>query len=175
MSVQAGKVASFLGFLQSLRAQGDRAAMAALRRCLAVDVDEMGNLRAFRYLGPFLQGEGLERQRAYWLVAGLYAYHPTDPGERAETLPAALGRLYRERGQQAIERRFLALLESDPDQLAPRLRRLVGIVRSEEIKLDYESLLRDLLGWFAPERRVQQRWARDFYGQVLHVGQGVPS
>lgn len=175
MSVQVAKVASFLGFLKNLRTRGDRAAMAALRRCLAVDVDEMGNLRALRYLGPFLQGEGLERQRAYWLVAGLYSVHPTDPDERAEALPVALGRLYRERGQQAIERRFLALLESDADQLAARLRRVVGIVQSEDIKLDYESLLRDLLGWFAPERRVQLRWAREFYGQALHERQEVSS
>jgi CRISPR system Cascade subunit CasB len=24
--------------------------------------------------------------------------------------------------------------------------------------------LDDLLGWFSPERRVQARWAREFYG-----------
>lgn len=165
------KAEAFVAYLQSLRARGDRAALAALRRCLAIDLDEPGNLRALRYLSPFLQGEPHLRQRAYWLVAGLFAQHPTDPGEPGGSLAAVLGRLYRD--HRGLEHRFLALLESDADQLAPRLRRVMGIVRSARIALDYANLLRDLLSWFVPGRPVQLRWAREFYAEAHQDTQEV--
>lgn len=175
MSKPADKAEAFVNYLQSLHARGDRAALAVLRRCLAVDLDEVANLRAYRYLAPFLQGEPWQRQRAYWLLAGLYAHHPTDAGTKGETLPAALGRLFYEEGQQAVERRFLALLEADADQLGPRLRRVIGILRSKNVALDYAALLRDLLGWFAPARRVQMSWAQEFYGAERSRGEERPA
>ncbi|RTI27569.1 type I-E CRISPR-associated protein Cse2/CasB, partial [Thermus scotoductus] len=55
------------------------------------------------------------------------------------------------------------------------LRQAVGLV---EGALDFAQLLEDLLRWFDPKRRVQARWAREFYGaqefgqEALAEGQG---
>jgi len=164
------KVERFIGYLETLEARKDRGVLAALRRCLAFDPEEFVDPRPYRYLGPFLEGSPWE-QRAYWLTAGLYAFHPTDrPGtDTALDLPTALARLYQD-GQEAIEARFRALLEAAPDQLPDRLRRVVSIVRSKGLRLDYRALLRDLLAWGHPRRRVQRRWARAFYGRIASAG-----
>lgn len=60
-----------------------------------------------------------------------------------------------------MEKRFLALLEADRDQIAFRLRQAVALV---EGGMDFARLLDDLLRWFSPGRHVQARWAREFYG-----------
>jgi CRISPR system Cascade subunit CasB len=152
------KPARFFRHLRELR--DDRAAMAALRRSLAFDASELGEVRAYRFVEPFVASEDGWRREAYYLAAGLYAMHPE---EAAVSLPEALSRLCHEDGQRSIERHFQALLQADRDELPDRLRRLVAMLRAKGKGIDYEKLLRDLLRWNAPDRWVQRRWARIFY------------
>lgn len=134
------------------------AARAALRRSLAFAAGTYPP--AMPYVEPWIQGEEGWRREAYYLVAALYALKDGEhqPGQ---TLAKALSEVRQNRGSESIEKRFLALLDADRDQIAFRLRQAVGLV---EGGLDFAQLLDDLLAWFSPERRVQARWAREFYG-----------
>ena len=153
------KPARFIEHLQKL--QEDRGAMAALRRILASDPRQALDARAYRYVEPFAEGESEWRRAMYYLVAGLFALHPQ---QGQQTLAEALADLWlQEKQPPSTEARFLALLDSDTDQLPDRLRRAVAYLRSKNKGLDYQRLLSDLLQWRVPERRVQHRWARQFY------------
>ncbi|WP_298630726.1 type I-E CRISPR-associated protein Cse2/CasB [uncultured Thermus sp.] len=155
----------FLGWLQDLKGKASwRAARAALRRSLAFDPGAYPP--AMPYVEPFFRGTGDEgwRRQAYYLVAGLYALRD---GEHrgGRSLAQALYEVRQKRGSESVEKRFLALLDADRDQIAYRLRQAVLLV---EGPLDFARLLDDLMGWFHASRRVQARWAREFYG----TGQG---
>jgi CRISPR system Cascade subunit CasB len=152
-------------FIQHLRGlREDRGAMAALKRSLAFNADELGDVRAYRYVEPFVRDETEWRRHVYYLVAGLYALHPEEgPQPLAEVLSDLW---HKEQQSRSLEARFRSLLESDPDQLPDRLRRIVTYIRSKGASLNYERLLGDILHWKSQNRRVQQRWARQFYRGV---------
>jgi len=105
-----------------------------------------------------LSGRKGWKREAHYLVAALYALKD-GAHQEGRTLARALREKARE--SDSVEKRFLALLDADRDQIAFRLRQAVALV---EGGLDFARLLDDLLGWFSPERRVQARWAREFYG-----------
>lgn len=87
-----------------------------------------------------------------------------DAGAVPRNLGHAIGRLYNDRGKPpSIERRFIALLDADDEQLPDRLRQIVRLLDSDEIPIAWPQLLIDLLDWRRDDRRVQQRWARAFY------------
>ncbi|KGQ22210.2 type I-E CRISPR-associated protein Cse2/CasB [Thermus filiformis] len=133
-------------------------ARAVLRRSLAFPPGAYPP--AMPYVEPYVgKAEGWRRE-AYYLVAALYALK--DGAHRPDrTLARALREEGRGRDSASLERRFLALLDADRDQVASRLRRAVALV---EGGLDFGRLLDDLRFWFDPNRRVQARWAREFYG-----------
>ncbi|MCR4392389.1 MAG: type I-E CRISPR-associated protein Cse2/CasB [Candidatus Acetothermia bacterium] len=153
----------FLDWLERLkREKAWTAARAALRRSLAFPPGAYP--KAMPYVEPFVKEEGWRRE-AHYLVAALYALKDGDH-RGGHTLARAL----REKAQDpgSVELRFLALLDADRDQIAFRLRQAVGLLKGG---LDFARLLDDLLGWFAsPERRVQVRWAREFYGEEAAKG-----
>lgn len=146
----------FVERLERLKAQKAwTPARAALRRSLAFPPGAYP--KAMPYVEPFVREEGWKRE-AHYLVAALYALKDGEH-QKGRTLARAL----REKAQESdsVEKRFLALLDADRDQIAFRLRQAVGLV---EGGLDFAQLLDDLLRWFGPERRVQARWAKEFYG-----------
>lgn len=151
----------FLEVLEGLRSGREwTRARAVLRRSLAFDPG--GYPPAMPYVEPFLQSAGNEgwRREAHYLVAGLFALKDGEHKE-GRTLARALWEAKQARQSDSLEKRFLALLDADRDQIAHRLRQAVGLV---EGGLDFAQLLEDLLHWFDPRRRVQARWAREFYG-----------
>jgi CRISPR system Cascade subunit CasB len=75
----------------------------------------------------------------------------------------AVQKVARQRDSKSVEQRFVALLDADADELVWRLRHLVQLVASEGVSIDWPALLADLLAWQHPERRVQQRWARQYW------------
>ena len=150
----------FLSKLEQLKGQKTwTAARAALRRSLAFAPGTYPP--AMPYVEPWVRGEEGWRREAYYLVAALFALKDGEhqPGR---TLAQALRQAQKSRDSESLERRFLALLDADRDQIAYRLRQAVGLV---EGGLDFAQLLDDLLFWFHSERRVQARWAREFYGE----------
>ena len=48
--------------------------------------------------------------------------------------------------------------------LAHRLRQMVKLADGKSVPVDWESLLKDLLNWEHPERWVQKKWARSYFG-----------
>ncbi len=154
---------AFLTYLRDLR-ERDRGALAKLKRSLAFPPGAYPP--AYPYVERFAGLESSEsRRRALYLTAGLYALHPVDAGR---SLAAALAELIRRRESESIEKRFIALLGADAENLNVYLRQVVGLLAAEELGLDYTRLLRDLSTWLNPHARealdrVRQRWARDFY------------
>ncbi|MDR7587725.1 MAG: type I-E CRISPR-associated protein Cse2/CasB [Armatimonadota bacterium] len=159
----SGKV--FVDWLETLKVQKAwTPARAALRRSLAFDPGAYPP--AMPYVEPFVKDEGWPRE-AHYLVAALYALKDGDHLD-GRTLARALRDAMRARDSGSVEKRFLALLDAGRDQIAYRLRQAVGLV---EGGLDFARLLDDLVYWFRPDRRVQSRWAREFYGAEQPAGQ----
>lgn len=151
----------FVEWLESLKGQKAwTPARAALRRSLAFGPGAYPP--AMPYVEPFVQRAGEEgwRREAYYLVAGLYALKD-GAHQQGRTLSQALWEAQQSRGSESLEKRFLALLDADRDQIAFRLRQAVNLVDGG---LDFAELLDALTLWFHRQRPVQVRWAKEFYG-----------
>jgi CRISPR system Cascade subunit CasB len=138
---------------------------AVLRRSLAFDPGTYPP--AYPYVEWLLRDEeNTWRREVYYLVAGLWAAHWRE-GRAGEAI--SLGKacaLLRSgpNGSENIERRFVSLLDADPDQLPHRLRQMLAMVK--EYNLDFEALLKGLLFWNDDQKRTQNRWAREFYRNI---------
>lgn len=156
------KTIGFIRYLASLAGGGkpNTGAMAALRRSVAFEPGAYA--QSFPYVEPWTRGlEGWPR-KAYYLVAGLYAHHQ----KQRDDLPFARAyyQVAKDRGSDSLERRFLALLDSDEEEIVYRLRQAVSLL--QDTGFNWAGLLNDLLFWHVPERRNQVKvaWARQFYG-----------
>ncbi len=69
-------------------------------------------------------------------------------------------------GSTSTERRFITLLDADPDQLPNRLRQMTALLKEQAI--DFDALLKGLLYWNDDQKRTQNAWARDFYRTLNH-------
>jgi CRISPR system Cascade subunit CasB len=170
----------FVKHLEDLAAREDRGALAALRRGLTMEPADM--IPMYPHVTLFLAPDApRSREKAYYLVAALFALHP-DPWHRAEgsEQPTNLGasvRRLRERSPEgsedagenrtsSLDRRFIALLNAHPEDLAQHLRHIVGLLQSGDspVPVDWLTLLDDIQQWNNPDRYVQRRWARAFWG-----------
>jgi CRISPR system Cascade subunit CasB len=153
---------AFVGFLLSLAQEGreDRGALAALRSGLARAPGEAH--RTHKYVVPYLGDRGHPSDRWFYVVGALFAYHPEHQSGRS--FGASFKELADQEGaSDSIEARFVALLNSHPDDLPDHLRQAVGLLRSKNVPVDWFRLLDDLTNWGHPDRFVQSKWARDFY------------
>lgn len=159
----------FIDHLQRLKDQ-DRGALAALRHSLAFSPGD--DPKAYPHVERFVGREwpaADPRRLALYAVAGLFAAHPMT---HERPLPAALGKLLREKDRPSLELRFLALLEADPEGVLPHLRQTVSLLASESLGYDQADLLRDLCVWLddradpAWRDNIKRRWARAFYGAL---------
>jgi CRISPR system Cascade subunit CasB len=153
-------MSGFIEWLEKLN-ERDTKVRATLRRSLSFDPGAFPS--AYPYVEPFLKGDDVPwRRKVHYLVAGLWAQHRGDGGDVGRSLGSACAtHAASKKGSDSTERRFIALLDADRDQLPHRLRQMVALLKG--FPLDWDSLLRDLLGWTVPEKPVQNRWARDFY------------
>lgn len=151
----------FVRYLCSLAEAGERGALAALRRGLGRPPGTA--VEMFRYVEPWLPaGCSRAQEAAYYLIASLFALHPiaAPSGNMGNhLLQAAVSG-----GEDALERRFTALLAAHSDDLPHYLRQAISFLKSKEIPVNWEQLLRDVLNWDHPERFVQKNWARAFWG-----------
>ncbi len=166
MSSPGNREQAFIGFLEGLVEREDLGALAALRRGLGRRPGEVPEM--YPYVVPFLPDEEW-RQDAYFLIASLFALHQgswrADGSERdATNLGASFARLSAMRESSSIERRFVALLSCDWEDLPEHLRSAVSLLKSEEVPIDWLRLLRDMQRWDRDERPVQRAWARAYWG-----------
>jgi CRISPR system Cascade subunit CasB len=157
-------VIEFIEWLEKLN-KSDTKVRAVLRRSLAFDPGEY--VPAFPYIEPFLKGEdNVWRRKVFYLVAGIWAMHWRE-GQRGQTMSlgkACAAHGVARSGSTSTERRFIALLDADPDQLPHRLRQIVALLKEYEI--DFAPLLTGLLYWNHDRKRTQNNWARDFYKNI---------
>lgn len=158
-------MSAFIEWLEGLN-EKDTKARAVLRRSLAFDPGT--HVPAFPYVEPFAgDGDNARRRETLYLVAGLWAAHWRE-NERGQPMP--LGKACAAHqiasGSTSTERRFIALLDADRDQLPHRLRQMIALLKEQAI--DFDALLNGLLYWDDDQKRTQNAWARDFYRNLNH-------
>lgn len=156
---------SFIVHLQSLAVR-DRGALAALRRSLgfAPGAYPPAYPSVERFAAQGADKESL--RQALYLTAGLFALYPRHV--KGHSIAEVFGQLMLRRGSPSIEKRFIALLSADAENLPDHLRQIVALLAADGIGFDYGALLADIDYWLHPRAldnrdRVRQRWARAFY------------
>jgi CRISPR system Cascade subunit CasB len=153
-------MSGFIPWLESLSNEDTRV-RAVLRRSLAFEPGIF--IPAFPYVEPFLKGDGgTWRRTAHYLTAGLWAAHGNRAasGDRISVGRACALHQLRS-GSASTEKRLLALLDADPEQLPNRLSQVRALLDGQP--LDFAALLQGTLAWNDEQRRTQVAWARDFY------------
>lgn len=153
---------AFVSDLENLIRQEDRGTLAALRRGLGHKPGTVASMY------PFVVQRlpaGLEswQEDIYYIIAALYAWHPSSGedgnlGDHLRSFSESKG------GREAVERRFMALLNSHPEDLNDQLRQIIGLLKSADIPINWRDLMRDLRSWGHRDRYVQRKWARSFWG-----------
>lgn len=139
----------------------DTRVRAVLRRSLAFDPGQFP--AAYPYVEPFLNGDDNAWHRSvYYLVAALWAAHwkPCGGGTKLSIGKACAQHMHLS-GSASTEKRFIAVIDGDSDQLPYRLRQLIALLK--DYPIDFGQLLQDLLYWNSSRKSVQYKWARDFY------------
>lgn len=192
---------AFVSYLRGLSSQ-DLGALATLRRSLAgepgTDVRAfkwiekrlpmnhgvrerkvyylVAGLWASIHTASIIRSATVDEAGEAMLAAAPEAVAATETTRRARgSLGSVIARLQERRGGDGVERRFITLLDADDAQLPDRLRQMVQLLRTEEEisrQIDWPGLLHDLLQWDRDDRRVQRRWASDFYRAADPAEQG---
>lgn len=167
--------------LERLAEREDRAALAALRRGLGKAPGEVAIV--FPVLVPLLP-EGWLRpwhEQVAYLIPSLFALHPASwrgdgDGRWQRNFGASLRQLADQVDSAGPERRFLALLDADADNVGDHLRGLVALLANAKspVPVDWRQLTRDLLDWGRPDRPVQRRWADAFWPRVVEAEEERP-
>ncbi len=150
----------FIQWLENLNSS-DTKVRAVLRRSLAFEPGAF--VQSYPYVEPFLQGKSSDwRRRMLYLVAGVWAAHwrPDRIGTPV-TIAKACALQKIATGSSSTEKRFIALLDADVDQLPNRLRHMTALLK--DYPIDFEALLTGLVYWPGDQKRTQNEWARDFY------------
>ncbi len=116
--------------------------------------------------------EPTESESAVHSAMTLYAMHQQSKGQCVNqsgvSFGRAVGRLARGGNEEAVKRRFNAVItSSDVIELTYHVRGLVQLMRSSEpvIGFDYPQFAKDLYNYQFPDgkRNVILRWGQDFY------------
>ena len=153
-------IETFIRRLRDLHEQDDRGALAALRRALNGRPEYQ--LGVFRYIGWQLPSH-TRAQDDYILVAAMFAYHPKSCNTGNMGTHFAALRAIDEAKTKTLERRFTALLKAHPDDLAYHLRSVIGLLKSNEVPVNWPQLLYDVRYWGHHDRFIQREWATAFW------------
>ena len=152
----------FIEYLESLSNREMRGELATFRRGLQHPPGR--NIEMYPYIIPWLgNAKGKWEKQIYYLVASLYAYHPSSM--KYMNLGEALRKVYQNRGESnSIEQRFVALLKSDPEDLPFHMRQVISLIKTDNIPLDWNELFYDLRRWpYENKYPSQEKWANSFW------------
>lgn len=157
------KEVRFVKFLEE-ELKDDRAALARLRRGLG---KKGGTSAMYRYVVPFLPTSVVDERKwrrianRHFLIASLFALHPESAGRGS-----SMGKVFRAMMAESpsVEKRFENLLSVDADDLDGHLQQAVSLAKSKKVWVDFHQLFDDVKSWDFHDRRVQMRWAREFWG-----------
>lgn len=155
--------ARFIEHLKGVAAREDRAGLAALRKGLMTSPG--GDLATYPMVLPWVpEAAGRAAEEAAFLVGALFALHPlsAEKGNLGDSF-RSLGEKAAER-QGGAERRFMALLQADEEDLGQHLHSAVTLLRSKEVPVNYHQLLRDVQNWDSESKWVQKAWAKAYWG-----------
>ncbi len=161
----------FVSQLAKLETDEDRATLAQLRRGLGKPLGFVTERDGWvmRKLSILTTRDLSHRELTiYALIASLFAQHSAAGGS------GSFGDVFCELGRirpapdggpnSSVEKRFVALLNSNSEELGDRLRHAVSLLRTNNIAIDWRCLLYDALRWDSSRRWVQINWSRDFWG-----------
>jgi CRISPR system Cascade subunit CasB len=155
-------ISNFVKYLTDLTAENDRGALAVLRRGLGYPPGE--DVAMYRYIARFVPDSerSKDREKIYYLVAALYAFHQLacDEGNFGNHMAIAAGR---SADTISTERRFTVLLNANISDLADYLRQAVSFLKAKEVPINWDGLFEDLKHWDLPDKPVQRRWANGFW------------
>lgn len=150
--------AGFVARLENLDT-GDR---ARLKRNAGKTIAEAHEAMGFFY-GLLPPGVPQYQEEVYFLVATLF---PLAEGGGKGDFGEQLSRAQNSKNSKGLDRRVEILLDADFNQLHFRLRQAVHFLQSCRMRVNYVQLLEDLLQWNHPDRFIQQRWARSYFGSI---------
>ena len=157
----------FISYLEWLSRRGDRAKLAKLRRALGKRPG--ATPEAYPMVMPYVREGASDRiERIYFLIGSLFALHPKSwprvTGDRsAHDFGASMRLLAARREGGGVERRFAALLVCSEHELGDHLRRVVTLLKSEDLPIDWVRMISDLKEWNYELRPAQRSWARSFW------------
>lgn len=154
--------------LKQLHKNKNRQALAQLRSGLGKEPGEA--MEMFAPLRRFLAKTPKPHQdRAVFVVAALFADY-SEAKTNVGNLGASFRRYFVETKSDSAEKRFIALLNADAEDLPVYLRQAIGMLRSKEIAVNWEQLFKDVRNWTVENDlntkypSVQSRWAHSFWG-----------
>lgn len=138
-----------------------RAVLADLRRGLNGSPQLRGPM--WKHVAPYLGEYDHPTDRWFFVVGALAAWHPQIGAPAFQSFGTA-ARVLHEKSDSAADR-FAALLACDERDLPQHLRQITGLLAASDIPVNWLQLLQDMVltQWSHPERKVQSKWARDFY------------
>ena len=166
-SVETKGKSDFINHLELLVKNKNRAALAHLRSGLRRK--DSRSMEMYPVIGRFLaEKPNRHYENAVFIVAALFAYYP-DAKTNHGNLGASLRELSEKSESKSIEKRFVALLNAEVDELPDYLRQIVGLLKSKEIAVNWEQLFKDIRYWEANDENskyesVRKKWARSFWG-----------
>jgi CRISPR type I-E-associated protein CasB/Cse2 len=135
------------------------------------------SMEMYSVIGRFLPEKPKRNyENALFIVAALFAYYP-DAKTNVGNLGASLKELVNQERKKnpqyklensPIEKRFVALLNAEYDELPNYLRQIIGLLKSKEIAVNWQALFEDVQFWNNDNRRVQNAWARSFWGNFYN-------
>ncbi len=167
-----------IGLIQWLEnlSHKDTKVRAVLRRSLSFDPGTC--ISAYPYVEWSLRENATAWNRSvHYLVAALWAQNLREQSSESDmlTLAQAVANLDSDKREglsgedrlkiSSTEKRFINLLDADSDQLPYRLRQMIALLKGDAI--DFEALRNDLLFWNDDQKRVQNRWARQYYHNLF--------
>lgn len=142
----------------------DRGALAELRRGLSKEPHRVVAAARRHVLHLIPDNASRHVQNALMTVAPLFASHP-ESGTR--DLGAALRALDPKHENGSVERRFIAILNADAEDLPTHLRHAISLLKSKGVSLDWAQLLQDCMDLGSDHewavQRVHRRWAQSFW------------
>ncbi len=158
-------MSGFIEWMEDMNAKDTRV-RAVLRRSLAFDPAEFPS--AYPYVEPFVKDDdNTWRRKILYLLAGLWAAHWREGRTEGRiSIGEACATHQLASRSTSTERRFINLLDADPDQLPNRLRQVIALLNDQNI--DFEAMLKGLLYWNNHQKLTQNAWARDFYRILSH-------
>jgi CRISPR system Cascade subunit CasB len=158
---------AFIERLTGFYRQENRAALAMLRRGLGKQPGEA--IEVYRVIGDFAANTKSKTQETnLHTVATLFGLYPSESREGSaydSNLGASVSDLSNKPNRDGIEKRFVALLNAHADDLPDHLRQMVGLLKANDVKINWLQLLNDLHWWDRDDREVQRRWAKSFQWQ----------